>query len=63
MTIYADNAATTKMSEKAVDTMLYYMREIYGNPQLAAVFPSKMAYVAVASAAIANVKSNVKVRD
>lgn len=32
MTIYADNAATTKMSEKAVDTMLYYMREIYGNP-------------------------------
>ena len=32
MKIYADNAATTKMSKAAVDTMVYYMNEIYGNP-------------------------------
>ena len=32
MKIYADNAATTKMSRKAIDTMIPYMEEIYGNP-------------------------------
>ena len=32
MKIYADNAATTKMSKAAIDTMVYYMNEIYGNP-------------------------------
>lgn len=32
MRIYADNAATTKMSRGAVQTMLPYMDEIYGNP-------------------------------
>lgn len=30
--IYADNAATTKMSRTAIDAMLPYMDELYGNP-------------------------------
>ncbi len=32
MTIYADNAATTKMSRTAIDAMLPYMETYYGNP-------------------------------
>ena len=32
MRIYADNAATTKMSEVAIKAMIPYMNEIYGNP-------------------------------
>ena len=32
MNIYADNAATTKMSKAAIEAMLPYMDEIYGNP-------------------------------
>ncbi len=32
MKIYADNAATTKMSRTAIDTMVKYMKETYGNP-------------------------------
>ncbi len=32
MTIYADNAATTKMSRKALDAVYYCMNEIFGNP-------------------------------
>ena len=30
--IYADNAATTKMSRRAIDAMMPYMEKLYGNP-------------------------------
>lgn len=32
MNIYADNAATTKMSKTAINAMLPYMDQIYANP-------------------------------
>lgn len=32
MKVYADNAATTKMSREAIAAMLPYMDELYGNP-------------------------------
>lgn len=32
MKIYADNAATTKMSRTAIDAMIPYMESVYGNP-------------------------------
>lgn len=32
MRIYADNAATTKLSERALRAMLPFMNEVYGNP-------------------------------
>ena len=32
MRVYADNAATTRMSETAVKAMLPYMTEVFGNP-------------------------------
>ena len=32
MKIYADNAATTRMSRTAIDAMIPYMEKVYGNP-------------------------------
>jgi len=32
MRVYADNAATTKMSKAAIEAMLPYLEEVYGNP-------------------------------
>ena len=32
MNIYVDNAATTKMSKTAINAMMPFMDEIYGNP-------------------------------
>ena len=32
MKIYADNAATTRMSRAAIDAMMPYIEEYYGNP-------------------------------
>ena len=32
MRVYADNAATTRMSETAIKAMMPYMSEVYGNP-------------------------------
>ena len=32
MQVYADNSATTKMSRTAIDAMLPYMEEFFGNP-------------------------------
>lgn len=39
--IYADNAATTKMSRTAIEAMLPYMDEIYGNPSSLYAFGQK----------------------
>ena len=32
MYVYADNAATTAMSQVAIDAMMPYFNKIYGNP-------------------------------
>ncbi len=32
MNVYADNAATTKMSKRAIEAMLPYLDQVYGNP-------------------------------
>ena len=39
--IYADNAATTKMSDAAVAAMLPYLKEYYGNPSSLYMFGQK----------------------
>ena len=41
MKLYADNAATTKMSRTAIDAMLPYMDEVYGNPSSLYTFGQK----------------------
>lgn len=43
MKIYADNAATTKMSRTAIDAMLPYLDEYYGNPSSLYSFGQKAA--------------------
>ena len=40
--IYADNAATTKISRAAIDAMLPYMDEFYGNPSSLYAFGQKV---------------------
>ena len=32
MRVYADNAATTRMSQTAIDAMLPMLKDVYGNP-------------------------------
>ena len=32
MQVYADNAATTRMHQKAIDTMTYHLNHTFGNP-------------------------------
>ena len=32
MYVYADNAATTAMSQVSIDAMMPYFNKIYGNP-------------------------------
>ena len=39
--IYADNAATTRMSETAINTMVSLMQETYGNPSSLYFFGQK----------------------
>ena len=41
MMIYADNAATTSMSRAAIDAMLPYLDEVYGNPSSLYAFGQK----------------------
>ncbi len=56
MKIYADNAATTKMSRTAIEAMLPYMSEIYGNPS------SLHSDGQVAAEALANARERVASR-
>ena len=53
MRIYADNAATTKMSAAAIHAMLPYMEEIYGNPS------SLYEFGQLAKEALENARSRV----
>ena len=54
--IYADNAATTKMSKAAIDAMLPYMEEYYGNPS------SLYAFGQQAKEALENARSRIRGR-
>lgn len=53
MKIYADNAATTKMSSTAINAMLPYMNEIYGNPS------SLHSYGQHAAEALSNARNRI----
>ena len=56
MFIYADNAATTAMSERSIQAMLPWMREGYGNPSSLYEFGQRSAEaIASARAAVAKV--------
>ena len=56
MFIYADNAATTAMSERSIAAMLPWMREGYGNPSSLYEFGQRSAEaIASARAAVAKV--------
>ena len=43
MFVYADNAATTSVSKTALDAMLPYLTEYYGNPSSLYAFAQKVA--------------------
>lgn len=55
MTVYVDNAATTKLSEKALDSMLPLLKDIYGNPSsLHTVGQTAKEYLEEARETVAN---------
>jgi len=43
MFVYADNAATTSVSKTALDAMLPYLTDYYGNPSSLYAFGQKAA--------------------
>ena len=43
MFVYADNAATTSVSKTALDAMLPYLTDFYGNPSSLYAFGQKAA--------------------
>ena len=47
--IYADNAATTKMSQTAIDAMVPCMQEVWGNPSSLYAFGQKAAEALLAA--------------
>lgn len=55
MTVYVDNAATTKLSDKALDSMLPLFKDIYGNPSsLHTVGQTAKEYLEEARETVAN---------
>lgn len=55
MTVYVDNAATTKLSENALDSMLPLFKDIYGNPSsLHTVGQTAKEYLEEARETVAN---------
>ncbi len=53
MFVYADNAATTSVSKAALDAMMPYLTELYGNPS------SLYAFAQKATEAVANARKTV----